>query len=53
MKLVFLDDVPGVAHGGDVKNVKNGFARNYLIAKKKLFMHQKTMLKKLKKLNQT
>lgn len=31
MKLVFLDDVPGVAHGGDVKNVKNGFARNYLI----------------------
>ena len=26
MKLVFLDDVPGVAHGGDVKNVKNGFA---------------------------
>ena len=33
MKLVFLDDVPGVAHGGDVKNVKNGFARNYLIPK--------------------
>ena len=27
MKLVFLDDVSGVAHGGDVKNVKNGFAR--------------------------
>ena len=33
MKLVFLDDVPGVARGGDVKNVKNGFARNYLIPK--------------------
>ena len=31
MKVVFLEDVPGVAQGGDVKNVKNGFARNYLI----------------------
>ena len=31
MKMVFLEDVPGVAQGGDVKDVKNGFARNYLI----------------------
>ena len=31
MKVVFLEDVPGVAQGGDVKDVKNGFARNYLI----------------------
>jgi large subunit ribosomal protein L9 len=28
-----LEDVPGVAQGGDVKEVKNGFARNYLIPK--------------------
>jgi len=34
MKVVFLEDVPGVAHGGEVKNVKLGFARNYLLPKK-------------------
>ena len=28
-----MEDVPGVAQGGDVKEVKNGFARNYLIPK--------------------
>ena len=33
MKVVFLQDVDGVADGGDVKEVKNGFARNYLIPK--------------------
>ncbi len=31
MRVVFLEDVEGVALGGDVKEVKNGFARNYLI----------------------
>lgn len=31
MKVVFLQDVSGVALGGEVKEVKNGFARNYLI----------------------
>jgi large subunit ribosomal protein L9 len=31
MRVVFLADVQGVAQGGDVKEVKNGFARNYLI----------------------
>ncbi|MCI0439687.1 MAG: 50S ribosomal protein L9 [Chloroflexi bacterium] len=34
MRVVFLEDVPGVAHGGDVKMVRNGFARNYLLPKK-------------------
>ena len=33
MRVVFLEDVLGVARGGDVKEVKNGFARNYLIPK--------------------
>ena len=33
MKVVFLEDVPGVANGGDIREVKNGFARNYLIPK--------------------
>lgn len=31
MKVVFLEDVYGVAKGGDIKEVKNGFARNFLI----------------------
>jgi large subunit ribosomal protein L9 len=31
MKVVFLEDVEGVALGGEIKEVKNGFARNYLI----------------------
>ena len=34
MRVVFLEDVAGVAQGGDIKEVKNGFARNYLIPKK-------------------
>ena len=34
MRVVFLQDVAGVAQGGDVKEVKNGYARNYLIPKK-------------------
>ena len=33
MRVVFLEDVPGVAQGGEIKEVKNGFARNYLIPK--------------------
>ena len=31
MKVLFLEDVPGTADAGEVKEVKNGFARNYLI----------------------
>lgn len=31
MKVVFLEDVEGTALVGDVKEVKNGFARNFLL----------------------
>jgi len=31
MRVVFLEDVEGTALVGDVKEVKNGFARNYLL----------------------
>ena len=34
MRVIFLEDVPNVAHAGDIKNVKDGYARNYLIPKK-------------------
>jgi large subunit ribosomal protein L9 len=33
MKVVFLENVEGTAQVGDVKDVKNGFARNYLLPK--------------------
>ena len=34
MKVLFLEDVRPTARAGDIKEVKNGFARNYLIPKK-------------------
>jgi len=33
MKVVFVQDVPNVARGGEVKNVAPGHARNYLFPK--------------------
>lgn len=33
MKMVFLADVPSVAKEGDVKEVSNGYGRNYLLPK--------------------
>ena len=34
MKVIFLEDIPHVASTGDVKEVKTGYARNYLLPKK-------------------
>ena len=34
MKVIFLEDVAGTADAGEVKEVKNGFARNYLLPRK-------------------
>lgn len=34
MKVVFLEDVPGTARMGEIKTVKPGFARNYLLPRK-------------------
>ncbi len=31
MKVVFIEEVPGTAVPGDVKDVRDGFARNYLL----------------------
>ena len=33
MRVIFLDDVANIAQAGDVKNVADGYARNYLIPK--------------------
>ena len=34
MKVVFVEEVPGTAVPGEVKEVKDGFARNYLLPRK-------------------
>ena len=34
MKVIFLEDVAGTADAGEVKEVKNGFARNFLLPKR-------------------
>jgi large subunit ribosomal protein L9 len=34
MKVIFLEDVPGTGDAGEVKEVKNGFARNFLLPRK-------------------
>jgi large subunit ribosomal protein L9 len=34
MKVVFLEEVEGTARPGDIKNVADGFARNYLLPRK-------------------
>lgn len=34
MKVVFLEDVPGTAGIGEIKEVKAGFARNYLLPRR-------------------
>jgi len=31
MRVVFLDDVEGVARAGEIKNVADGYARNFLL----------------------
>ena len=34
MKVVFLEDVPNVAEAGEIKEVANGYGRNFLIPRK-------------------
>lgn len=34
MKVVFIEDVPDVAEAGDIKDVADGYGRNYLIPRK-------------------
>jgi large subunit ribosomal protein L9 len=34
MKVVFMEDVPGIGKRGDIKEVADGYARNYLLPKK-------------------
>ena len=50
MKVLFLEDVEGVARGGDVKEVKRGFAKNYLLPKNIAVLATKSSLERIPKL---
>ncbi len=52
MKVLFLKDVPKVAKKGEVKNVSDGYARNYLLPKKMVQKVSEELLRmKVKKEN--
>ena len=45
MKVIFLQDLPNVAQAGEVKEVANGYARNYLIPKNMALIANSTTIK--------
>jgi len=49
MKVVFLQDVPGQAGKGEIKEVKPGYARNYLLPRGLAAEATESVLKQLKK----
>tara|TARA_B100001750_G_C15503784_1_gene598944 strand:+ start:149 stop:598 length:450 start_codon:yes stop_codon:yes gene_type:complete len=53
MKVLFLEDVEGVALGGEIKEVKNGFARNYLIPNNIAVMSTPEALKRIEKIKKS
>lgn len=52
MKVVFFEDVEGTARVGDVKEVKNGFARNFLLPRNIAGAHTKDNLMRANSLAQ-
>ena len=40
MKVIFLEDVPNVAKAGEVREVTDGYGRNYLLPKKLALVSQ-------------
>ena len=50
MKIILLENVRKIGSIGDVINVKRGFARNYLISKKKALFASKENIKEVEKL---
>ncbi len=49
MKVVFLQDVPDVAHAGETKEIADGYGRNYLIPRKLAVLADKAASKALEK----
>ena len=52
MKIILLENVSKVGSIGDIIDVKRGFARNFLISKKKALFASKENIKQVEKINQ-
>ena len=50
MKVILLENIRNIGSIGDVIDVKKGFARNYLISKKKAFYASKENIKEVEKI---
>ena len=50
MKIILLENLRKIGSIGDVINVKRGFARNYLIAKKKALYASKENIEEVQKI---
>ena len=52
MRVIFLEDIPNVARTGDVKEVKTGYARNYLLPKKLAVLATSREMERLESIKQ-
>ena len=52
MKIILLENVRKIGSIGDIINVKRGFARNFLISKKKALFASKENIKEVEKIKQ-
>ena len=52
MKVILLENIKRIGSIGEIKKLKRGFARNFLIANKKALYASKENIAQLKKLNQ-
>ena len=50
MKVILLENIRSIGSIGDIIDVKRGFARNYLISKKKAFYASKENIKEVEKI---
>ena len=50
MKVILLENIKSIGSIGDIIDVKRGFARNYLISKKKAFYASKENIKEVEKI---
>jgi large subunit ribosomal protein L9 len=52
MRVIFLEDVPNQANAGDVKDVADGYARNYLVPKKLAMVATPEEMKRIERIRQ-
>lgn len=50
MKIILLDDVPALGHRGEVRDVSDGYARNYLIPKRLALLASPSNLKNIEQI---